>query len=309
VLCALAVQVVHADIWDLTDSAHPVLLSSASAPSEEDYIQYVPSYDCRKAQSKTEKMICSDEQLAADDRKLALIYKALSTCLPKEKMAPIRQAQRQWLHDRGTCASYDSATDDDSPKQMVTCLGAAFNVRINALQTMVDQCSNDKSIALMKNPKVYTNTLYGFSINYPPFMEASKEFRGYYLLSKNVWEQGDGVNVVRISVKNPEKFYDTEEVRIGIRPGNTETTACENIEGSTTETIHGHIFHVTEREDNGMSHFLTSEEYRTFYNGNCYVIQSFRTGSSASEPTEEQRHAPSLEIVRHQIVQSFQFLK
>lgn len=60
------------------------------------------SFDCVKAVSKVEKLICADPELSKLDEKLAATYK---TALQDEKQAEtIRRSQKQWMKDRNSCA-------------------------------------------------------------------------------------------------------------------------------------------------------------------------------------------------------------
>lgn len=59
------------------------------------------SFDCAKASTKIEKLICTDAALSLLDEELAGAYKA---ALQDEKQADsIRQAQKQWMKERNTC--------------------------------------------------------------------------------------------------------------------------------------------------------------------------------------------------------------
>lgn len=60
------------------------------------------SFDCAKAGTKVEKLICSDAELSKLDEELNAAYK---TALQDGKLADtIRQAQKQWMKERNSCA-------------------------------------------------------------------------------------------------------------------------------------------------------------------------------------------------------------
>lgn len=60
------------------------------------------SFDCDKAATKVEKLICSDAALSKLDDELAVAYK---TGRQDEKQAEaVRKAQKEWLKDRNTCS-------------------------------------------------------------------------------------------------------------------------------------------------------------------------------------------------------------
>lgn len=60
-----------------------------------------PSFDCTKAQSEAEKLVCGDARLAALDRQLAALYKRVQTS-PDE--LDIAAEQRGWIKGRDACS-------------------------------------------------------------------------------------------------------------------------------------------------------------------------------------------------------------
>ena len=60
-----------------------------------------PSFDCAKAQSESEKLVCGDARLAALDRQLAALYKRVQTS-PDE--LDIAAEQRGWIKGRDACS-------------------------------------------------------------------------------------------------------------------------------------------------------------------------------------------------------------
>lgn len=80
------------------------------------------SFDCGKAATKVEMLICSDSAISKLDEDLAAAYK---TALHDEKQAEaIRQAQKQWLKERNGCA--DAA-----------CVKRAYETRQSSLNSRV----------------------------------------------------------------------------------------------------------------------------------------------------------------------------
>lgn len=65
-----------------------------------------PSFDCTKATSSAERLICSDEQLASLDAELAKLYSEIYAKAPNRGW--LKEGQRQWLREiRDTCADVD----------------------------------------------------------------------------------------------------------------------------------------------------------------------------------------------------------
>jgi uncharacterized protein YecT (DUF1311 family) len=78
------------------------------------------SFDCAKASTKVEKLICADAELSKLDEELAAAYKA---ALQDEKRADaIGQTQKQWMKERNGCAD-------------AGCVQSAYLTRIEKLKT------------------------------------------------------------------------------------------------------------------------------------------------------------------------------
>ncbi|MYM21078.1 hypothetical protein GTP46_00240 [Duganella sp. FT135W] len=80
----------------------------------------VASFDCAKAKSKTEKLICSDGAMSALDEALAVAYRSAYSRVGNK--LGIKQSQRDWL------SSYRLTSCDD-----VACLKKEFTERIEIL--------------------------------------------------------------------------------------------------------------------------------------------------------------------------------
>jgi uncharacterized protein len=78
------------------------------------------SFDCAKAKSKSEKLICSDSQLASLDEALNRAYKHAFEIASNKSV--LRQSQRDWLR------SYEVSSCDD-----VACLKTLFSNRLALL--------------------------------------------------------------------------------------------------------------------------------------------------------------------------------
>jgi uncharacterized protein len=74
--------------------------ASAPAASASPTLQS-PSFDCAKAQSHAETLVCGDARLAALDRQLAALYKRVQTS-PDE--LDIAAEQRGWIKGRDACS-------------------------------------------------------------------------------------------------------------------------------------------------------------------------------------------------------------
>jgi uncharacterized protein YecT (DUF1311 family) len=76
------------------------------------------SFDCAKAGTKVEKMICDNPEISKLDEELSAAYK---TALQDQSNADaIKQAQKQWMKERNGCANSD-------------CVRRAYEVRLHGL--------------------------------------------------------------------------------------------------------------------------------------------------------------------------------
>ena len=66
-----------------------------------------PSFDCKKANSKIEKMICSDDNLSKIDVEMYTQYKKLRDRLDKKMKKKLLKEQRVWLKSRAKCKDVD----------------------------------------------------------------------------------------------------------------------------------------------------------------------------------------------------------
>jgi uncharacterized protein len=62
-----------------------------------------PSFDCAKASSETEKLICKDAELAELDQELASLYQVLLKNLPASEQKRLKAEQRGWVKGRDDC--------------------------------------------------------------------------------------------------------------------------------------------------------------------------------------------------------------
>ena len=91
-----------------------------------------PSFDCTKASTAVERLLCKDDGLAKQDRLLAALYKKTLRHLSADRQKDLRADQRRWAKSRARdCPDLDR----DSAKA-AECLTAVYQRRITALQPM-----------------------------------------------------------------------------------------------------------------------------------------------------------------------------
>jgi uncharacterized protein len=91
------------------------------------------SFDCGKAQSKIEKMICADAELSRLDEEIAKLYSEVFKKSPDETM--LKKRQREWLKARNLCGD-------------VPCLHRYYQGRIAELKE-VNAFKNEESYTLL----------------------------------------------------------------------------------------------------------------------------------------------------------------
>jgi uncharacterized protein len=97
-----------------------------------------PSFDCAKAGSPAEKLVCAEPDLAHLDAALAEDFRAALAAAKGDgaRVAALRQAQRQWLAERDrTCLAGRDLADAAATSAAVHCLGLAYLARDTALSS------------------------------------------------------------------------------------------------------------------------------------------------------------------------------
>ncbi|RAX57199.1 hypothetical protein CCZ01_06970 [Helicobacter monodelphidis] len=102
-----------------------VNLAFAQSPNEAK-----PSFDCAKAKSKIEKMICSDSELSRLDSAMAKEYAKLRKSLDKVARKELLNTQRAWIK------AYQDCRDDKE------CIAKSLQDRIRFLERYIDTKSN-----------------------------------------------------------------------------------------------------------------------------------------------------------------------
>lgn len=85
------------------------------------------SFDCAKAATAVERLLCSDKRLAAPDESLAQRYAALLEVLPSAQRAQVRGAQQAWLAQRGQCLA--ERDPGDCLKRRIEARGKALDAQ------------------------------------------------------------------------------------------------------------------------------------------------------------------------------------
>jgi len=94
------------------------------------------SFDCAKAQSKVEHLICDNAEISKLDEELNAAYK--TEVQDKQQADTVKQAQKQWMKERNNCADAE-------------CVERAYKARLSTLATM--HTAPDVSVATKEEAK------------------------------------------------------------------------------------------------------------------------------------------------------------
>jgi uncharacterized protein len=100
-----------------------------------------PTFDCAKAQGQVEKLICSDADLAARDRKLDAVYKAVAAKAKGPMLNSLRTEQRGWVKGRNDCWKAGADTPEFltaswQAKSVRECVEGKYKLRTSELQAV-----------------------------------------------------------------------------------------------------------------------------------------------------------------------------
>lgn len=86
-----------------------------ATPTDQPALAFGPSFDCTAAKTATEKLVCSDSELAALDSAMAYAYRRAQGTLPGEGKNALRNDQLAWL--KAYARACDSAPSDLARKK------------------------------------------------------------------------------------------------------------------------------------------------------------------------------------------------
>ncbi len=89
-----------------------------------------PSFDCAKAGSEVEALICKNDELATLDHKMAEVYKTALNNAPENERNTLKAMQRGWIKGRDDCWKADDIEE---------CVRFNYESRITELQIQYGQ--------------------------------------------------------------------------------------------------------------------------------------------------------------------------
>jgi len=110
-------------VSNIADKEQNSMAPKEEIPNNYKYIKITPSFDCNKATTKSEKLICSDPNLSNADKQLAEIY--VRVLEQSSNQDWLKKDQLSWMkHQRDTCKD-------------VPCMLNAYKDRINELDALL----------------------------------------------------------------------------------------------------------------------------------------------------------------------------
>jgi uncharacterized protein len=100
----------------------PIFLCALFACMPTAWSQTTPAFDCDKARSPVEHLICGTPDLASKDKVSSALYTQALADTPAVAKPTLRKAQREWLNRRNACSSAD-------------CVSKAYEDRLRELST------------------------------------------------------------------------------------------------------------------------------------------------------------------------------
>lgn len=107
-----------------------------------------PSFDCLKAKTEVEKLICSDNELSMIDRNLSITYSEVSSRLDESGKADLKKNQIEWIKGRTGIINEiqnQGLTQDEEKKQKTIKLKASYDKRMTELVRMLNPSLGKKN--------------------------------------------------------------------------------------------------------------------------------------------------------------------
>lgn len=167
----------------------------------------------------------------------------------------------------------------------------------------------------------YTNSVYGFTLQYPSDVTESSSFERTYLAEGDwsLFAQGthaSGTPIASFRLPHSNEI-ESGELRIGVSSSSGAVAACLEapkdlgVSAPSKISVNGVPFTLFTMADAAMSHSLSAHIYRTIANGACYSFEEVVMGTNP-EVYSPPREAPFTEAqafsALEEVLQSFTFV-
>lgn len=121
----------------------PIMLASASLPH--DAKADPPSFDCAKADSRAEQLVCGDRELAALDREATRLFRLVRDDGKKtpDQQASLNERRKQWLAARDECWISENLRQ---------CVVASYARRIHLLREKYAEARREDAKGIAEGP-------------------------------------------------------------------------------------------------------------------------------------------------------------
>jgi len=157
VICGASVRDFYVDKDSNLIVAEGDVIYTLARPSGMDVAQMAPgfsgpSFDCTKAKTAADQMLCSDAGVARNDREMAQAYARLKRTETPQSFASVQAAQRAWLaYVLKSCHGSGPMPEDQGAKNdLQGCLGDAYGDRADRLKNIAVATSG----ALILEPRM-----------------------------------------------------------------------------------------------------------------------------------------------------------
>lgn len=214
------------------------------------FVAHAASFDCKKATTKVEKLVCADAELSKLDEKLSAAYK---TALQDQSQAEmIRQEQKSWLKRRNACVD-------------IACLKSSYRIRIHVLPESQKQASSQLTSSEAENSSAPATEK-----KYPPYPDvwhwgyqtnplgltpdlfmlsngdilAGKKllFGGQSVMRGELLEANAQGDLVKVNRKNILLLDDGTQVS-GVKAGSARIKLSSGLEVASADSYMAHCYH------------------------------------------------------------------
>ncbi|QXG50028.1 lysozyme inhibitor LprI family protein [Pseudomonas viridiflava] len=167
-------------------STHAMKLIFALSLTGLSHCAFAASFDCNKASTATEKLICSDAETSALDGKLQQAYKTALAATDAYGKKALAKEQRNWItYRRGLC-------------QDTTCLQQAYTSRIAMLARNEKNTLDGESYPDCKLPGETNQTGSGECVNVVPVRDPNSRINSFNQSLKQRKQNGQVIGCSRL---------------------------------------------------------------------------------------------------------------
>lgn len=198
-----------------------------------------PSFDCTKAKTTGEKLICTDAALAASDKRLGAAYRALKASLSAESFATFQSGQRAWIaYTMKSCGADAPSADAGAATE---CLKTAYDSRADLLESAkvvrAGRLTIEPRLRFRMTPETEESDIYPQMRGGPEadafnaFIVRALKLDRWRVDDKTLFRYGDDTGVAKL---HAHRFYSID--RFDARSVRLSVTTSDFVGGRDEET-------------------------------------------------------------------------